>query len=66
MNQRPLPYLHRVEDGLHVDLVVTGGALVVEDLLGVGLPAQQFHLVWGDFAHTDKPLNQSLLLLVTL
>ena len=59
-------YLHSVEDGLHVDLVLTGGALVVEDLLRVRLPAQQFQLVRGDFAHTGKPLNQSLLLLVTL
>lgn len=59
-------HLHRSEDGLCVDLVVTAATLVVEDLLRVRLSAQQLQFAQRHFRHTNKPLNHRLLLLPAL
>ena len=55
-------HLHRSEDGLGVDLVVTAATLIVEDLLRVRLSAQQLQLAQRHFRHTGEPLNHRLLL----
>lgn len=60
------PHLHGSEDGLSIHLVVAAPALVEEDLLWVGLSAQQLQLARRHFGQADKPLNLRLLLLPRL
>lgn len=56
------PHQHRSEDGLGIHLVFAPSPLVEEDLLWVGLPAQQLQLLWRHFGHACEPLNRRLLL----
>lgn len=58
--------MYSAKDGFCVDLIVTGTSQVVEDLLGMGAPAQQHHLILGHLRQAQEPLHQRLLLLVGL
>lgn len=59
-------HLDGPEDGLGVDLVVAVASLVEEDLLAVGVSAQQLQLARRHFGNPDEPLHHGLLLLAAL